>query len=219
MSNHFTSLSRASCAESAKQISTIFELYRSRFDLAQAYGTAVQHAGTAATALMGEVILQSDVEERDIVIEKLASLRLAISLMARNYQPAGAMTSVVDQFIRSMHSSTTEQSQRPTELPSQPPERAPNSESSAPAARFNDASSLDFSRQPDLGCVASVRKRARMDSSFTFTPTCAAAQSPSGLPFLPSAFLEGLATDDGMFGDLAGMTDGNFQWDYTSWMP
>lgn len=219
MSNHFTNLSRASCADSAKQISTIFELYRCRFDLAQAYGTAVQHAGTAATALMGEVILQSDVKERQIVIDKLASLRLAISLMSRNYQPAGAMTSVVDQFIRSMHSNATEQSQQLTKLPSQPLERASNGESSAPTERLNDASSLDFSVQGDLDGMGPVRKRAKMDSSFSFTPTCAGAQSPSGLPFLPSAFLEGLATDDGMFGDLVGMTDGNFQWDYTNRMP
>lgn len=209
MSNHFTSLSRTSCAESAKQIATVFEQYRSRFDLAQVYGTAVQHAGTAATALMGEVILQTDLQEREQLIQKLASLRLSISLMSRNYQPAGQMTNVVDQFIRSVQNGNTDQ---PQPQPP-PPQRPSNGESSATGAKMNDPS-LDFTMPPDFDGMGPSRKRARVDNAFSFTPTCPGAQSPSGLPFLPSSFLEGLTADDSMFGDLAGITDGSFQCDY-----
>lgn len=210
MNNHFTSLSRTSCAESAKQIAHIFEQYRSRFDLAQVYGTAVQHAGTSATALMGEIILQTEAQERDELIEKLSSMRLTISLMSRNYQPAGHMTNVVDQFIRSVQSNNGGEQQS---QPRQPSQRPSNGESSAMGARMGEQ--VDFSVPPDFEGLATSRKRTRIDNSFSFTPTCPGAQSPSGLPFLPSSFLEGLNADDSMFSDLAGITDPSFQWDYS----
>lgn len=201
MNTHFTTLSRTSCAESAKRIATIFEQYRSRFDLTQAYGTAVQHAGTAATALMGEVILQTGANERADLVEQLASLRVAISLMSKNYQPAGLMTSVVDQFIRSVQSGNEQ-------LPPPPP-RASNGEGSS----ARGAELFDASLTPELGGLGTARKRARVDGSYTFTPTCPGAQSPQGLPFLPSSFLEGLDAEDSMFADLVGNAD-SFQWDY-----
>lgn len=204
-----SSLSRTSCADSARKIAVIFERYRSRFDLAQVYGTAVQHAGTAATAAMAEVMLQTDPRERSELIEKLASLRLTISLMSRNYQPAGHMTSVVDQFIRSVQNGGN--GDQPALQ--QQPQRPSNGESSSMGARMNE--SVDFNLPPDFEGMASSRKRARMDNSFSFTPTCPGSQSPSGLPFLPSSFLGGLGADDSMFSDLAGITDANFQWDYS----
>ncbi|KAI6785456.1 regulatory protein CefR [Emericellopsis cladophorae] len=202
--NPFTSLSRTSCVESAEHIATIFEQYRARFDMAQAYGTAVQHAGTAVTALMGEVILQTDMPQRDKLIEKITSLRLAISLMAKNYQPAGYMTSVVDQFIRSMQSAGLDKSE---------PEQRADAESSGPETAARGPAG-DLPSQPHHDFVPLSQCRTRMGDSFAFTPTCSGSQSPSGLPFLPSSFLEGLIMDDTMFSGLAGAADGNLPWDY-----
>lgn len=216
-SNRFTSLSRTSCAGSARKIAVIFEQYRSRFDLAQVYGSGVQHAGTAATAAMAEVMLQTDPRARSELIEKLASLRLTISLMSRNYQPAGHMTSVVDQFIRSVQDGGREDNHAAPKLQQQQPQRLTNSESSGiVGGRLNEP--VDFNPPPpDLeGLAPPSRKRARVDAAFSFTPTCPGAQSPLGLPFLPSSFLEGLGADDSIFSDLAGIMDGNFQWDYES---
>jgi hypothetical protein len=213
INNHFSSLSRTTCAESAKLIAVIFEQYRSRFDLAQVYGSAVQHAGTGATALMGEIILQSEPQERSHLIEKLASLRLSISLMSRNYQPAGHMTSVVDQFIRSVHNGDQ---QAPAQQQQIQPQGPSNDESSSAGAGANEH--VDFNPSSAFEGLQQLqqpsRKRMRVDTQFSFTPTCPGALSPSGLPFLPSSFLEGLGADDAMFPDLAGMTDPNFQWDY-----
>lgn len=202
--NHFTSLSRTSCVESAEHIATIFEQYRARFDMAQAYGTAVQHAGTAVTALMGEVILQTDMSQRDKLIEKITSLRLAISLMAKNYQPAGYMTSVVDQFIRSMQSAGLSKSESK--------QRADGEGSGLDTAVGTLAG--DLSSQPHHDFVPLSQCRSRVGDSFAFTPTCSGSQSPSGLPFLPSSFLEGLIMDDTTFSGLAGVADVNFPWDF-----
>lgn len=196
VNSHFTSLSRGSCVESAKQIAVIFEQYRSRFDLAQIFGTGVQHAGTAATALMGEIVLQTDTRERAELLQSLSSIRLSISEMSKNYRPAELMTSVVDQFIRSIQNGKNRQPQQ------QPPKRSANGEVSVAGTRIEESQGV-FSL-----------KRARADSSYSFTP---GTQSPSGLPFLPSSFLEGLSAEDSLFNDLAGIADGTcFQWDYSS---
>lgn len=206
MSSHFTTLARTSCAESAKRIATIFEKYRSRFDMSQAYGTAVQHAGTAATALMGEIILQTDATERTGVVEQLSSLRASINLMSKNYQPAGLMTSVVDKFIRSVQSGGEQ-------LPSaQRPSSGETNNGESSTSRAVDV--FDTSLASEFEGVSTTRKRARLDQSYTFTPTCPGAQSPQGLPFLPSSFLEGLDADDSMFADLVGNADSSFHWDY-----
>nr|AEF16064.1 regulatory protein CefR [Hapsidospora chrysogena] len=216
INNHFSSLSRSTCAESAKIIAVIFEQYRSRFDLAQVYGSAVQHAGTSATALMGEIILQSEPQERSQLIQKLASLRLSISHMSRNYQPAGHMTSVVDQFIRSVHNGNQQVSAQQQQQQQVQSQGQSNGESSSAGAGANEH--VDFNPSSDFEGLQQLqqpsRKRMRVDAQFSFTPTCPGALSPSGLPFLPSSFLEGLAGDDAMFPDLAGMTDPSFQWDY-----
>lgn len=233
MNTHFSSLSRSTCAESAKTIATIFEVYRSRFDLTQVYGTAVQHAGTSATALMGEIFLEPDAQRRMELLEMLSSLRLSMSLMARNYQPAGHMLSVLDQFIRSaqgrMNVDVGEGKSRISRnKESQKTVPRPHGEPGSAVAAANEASldasllpppiplEMDHSNNSNTPSIwtASSRKRPRMDGSYTFTPT--GAQSPSGLPFLPSSFLEGLGVEDSLFGDLAGMNDFNFQWDCPS---
>ncbi|KAH7127602.1 fungal-specific transcription factor domain-containing protein [Dactylonectria macrodidyma] len=116
--NHLKILSRSICIESAKQISLIFEKYRTRFSIAQVFDTGLQHAGTAATALMGEVaILEREghgaaVETQECLISRLESLRLTLSLISRTYQPAILMNRVVDQFIRQLEPRTKEPEKR-----------------------------------------------------------------------------------------------------------
>jgi hypothetical protein len=205
---HFTSLSRNSCIESARQIAIIFEEYRARFELIQVYGTAVQHAGTSATALMGEIVMQTNAQVRAELLELLSSLRLSISLMSRNYQPAGHMTTVVDQFIRSVQSGNGEQP------PKMPASASTNDENSITEPNARVLTEGDMPLIPDFDGLPTPRKRTRVDTSYTFTPNCAGAQSPSGLPFLPSSFIESINAEDSLFADLASMTDANYQWEY-----
>lgn len=228
--SHFTNLSRNSCTESAKQIAEMFEHYRTRFDLEKVYGTAVQHAGTAATALMGEVVLQADAQERRILIEKLSSLRLSISLMSKNYQPAGQMTSVVDQFIRSVQGAPAGNPTRGSSFDTTTAAGGSTSNgggdsfsaaaATAAAGPMNAHDVQDAFIPTEFDCLyagtSGQRSRGRGDASYTITPSRAGGQSPSGLPFLPSSFLEGLSSSDLLFSELAGMNDCSFPWDENS---
>jgi hypothetical protein len=169
----------------------------------------VQHAGTSATALMGEIVMQTDAQVRAGLLELLSSLRLSISLMSRNYQPAGHMTSVVDQFIRSVQSGNGEQ---PPKMPGS--SAATSGEASGAKTNTRTVTDGDVPLIPDFDGLLTPRKKVRTDTSYTFTPNCAGAQSPSGLPFLPSSFLESISAEDTLFADLAGMADANYQWEY-----
>jgi hypothetical protein len=206
---HYLSLSRSVCSDNAKKIAEVFQKYAEKYDLAQVYGTGLQHAGTSATALMGEILLQTDWVEQRELMSHLSSLRVTISLMAKSYQPAKLMTTVVDQFIRSIdinedgtsrQTITTEEMELPESVGVEQLDVLANA-ASAGRAMDTDAASMP-------------RKRQRFESSYMYTPIGSGAQSPQGLPFLPSSFLDGLSTADTAFPDLGGFGDLGFSWDH-----
>lgn len=202
-------VSRSVCASSAKSISSIFAEYRRRFDMAQVFGTGVQHAGTAATALMGEINLQTEPGERAALVESLDSLRTTMARMSKNYQPAVLMTSVVDQFIRDVKAGAGYQANVSSSLFEK------REENSAVVAPTGTGVRLAADRVPEYDVTGGVgsHKRARVDRSYIFTPTGPGTASPQGLPFLPSSFFEGLEMDDMSFLDMGAQQDFGFSWD------
>lgn len=179
--NHFTALSRSVCTTNARAIAKIFEQYRTLYDLSQVFVTGLQHAGTAATALMAEIMVEQDMSVREDLVRVLASLEVTISLMRETYQPAVLMGRVLDRFIRGC------------------------------SARSDSGSAIGEKRKSDDNEVpgAATLNRRVKTNIFEFTANNTASSSPQGLPFLPSSWLEDLSTDDATFLNLVGLNQVN----------
>lgn len=94
-----STISRAVCLDSAMKVAHIFSQHRSRFDIKFIYFSAVQHAGTASTALISAVTLISDPEDRVEPLRLLCTLARALHDMASVYQPAARMSVVLDRVL------------------------------------------------------------------------------------------------------------------------
>ena len=99
-SNHFTRLSRAICFDNAIQVARIFQCSRQRFKTRQIFVTGMQHAGTAATALIAAIALIKDPAERISPLQHLRILAKALKDMACTYRPAERMLNVLEHVIR-----------------------------------------------------------------------------------------------------------------------
>jgi hypothetical protein len=207
--NHFTMLSRTVCGDNAKRIASIFKRYRERFDLTQVFVTSLQHVGTAATALMSEILIQSNHIERKELLSQLSCLKQTLSFMSRTYQPAVLMASVVDHFIKDC--------QRVKESTSNVAEPSAGTGLSSGfsfdhSGPYNGTVSYGRKRTYNYGenfgeGFGSTTKRARFDGMHCFTPRGGRGQSPKGLPFLPSSWVEEFDFEDADFLNLMGMKD------------
>jgi hypothetical protein len=207
--NHFTMLSRTVCGDNAKRVAMIFKRYRERFDLTQVFVTGLQHVGTAATALMAEILIQSNHIERKELLCQLGCLKQTLSLMSRTYQPAVLMCSVVEHFIKDC--------QRVKETNAQAPE-TPMGANISSNVSFDHlvpfTGTATYGRKRPYNYVdnagegfGTTTKRARFDGTHCFTPRGARGQSPKGLPFLPSSWLEEFDFEDTEFLNLMGLKD------------
>ena len=194
----FKSLCRATCASSAEAIADILESYRERFELSQVYGTAVQHAGTAATAMMGEVVMLGDSTRRSHLVAKLSSLRMSVDLMSRNYRGAGLMVSVMDRFIRSIDKFQVRGGKGTA-----PSQHGYDESAVGEAGKREDELNRFVMAQGPAMMANSVPQRWRLDSWSAFAPTPTGYESSAGLPFLPSGFLEGMSEDGFCYWDTA----------------
>jgi hypothetical protein len=202
-------LSRTVCGDNAKRVAMIFKRYRERFDLTQIFVTGLQHAGTAATALMAEILIQSNHIERKELLGQLGCLKQTLSLMSRTYQPAVLMSSVVDHFIKDC--------QRGKETTGQASE-APMNPSMSLSVAFDHSTPFNgtatYGRKRPYSYVdnagegfGTTTKRARFDGTHCFTPRGVRDQSPKGLPFLPTSWLEEFEFEDTEFLNLMGLKD------------
>jgi hypothetical protein len=211
--NHFTMLSRTVCGDNAKRVASIFKRYRERFDLTQVFVTGLQHCGTAATALMAEIVIQSNHIERKELLGRLTCLKQTLTLMSKTYQPAVLMSSVVDHFIKdcqrgkesaAQHSEASTGSNFPPAMPS-----GQSFDHSGPfhgTATYGRKRPYNYTDNAGEG-FGNTTKRARFDSSLCFTPRGARGQSPKNLPFLPSSWLEEFDFEDAEFLNLMGMKE------------
>ena len=93
--DHFSALSRTVCTKHAIRVARIFWQHRQRFDNKQIFVTGLQHAGTAATALVAALAFIKDPNDRNNNMQYLECLSAALHDMAFTYQPAQRMSTVL----------------------------------------------------------------------------------------------------------------------------
>ncbi|KAF2440096.1 hypothetical protein P171DRAFT_489873 [Karstenula rhodostoma CBS 690.94] len=93
--DHFSALSRTVCTKHAIRVARIFWQHRQRFDTKQIFVTGLQHAGTAATALVAALAFIKDPNDRNNNMQYLECLSAALNDMAVTYQPAERMAVVL----------------------------------------------------------------------------------------------------------------------------
>jgi hypothetical protein len=95
LDSHFSRASRAICTKSAIAIARIFWQHRQHFDGKHIFCTAMQHAGSAATALIAALAHMSDSSLRNHNMQYLEILHCALQDMSHTYQPAERMAAVL----------------------------------------------------------------------------------------------------------------------------
>ncbi|KAF2492446.1 hypothetical protein BU16DRAFT_466772, partial [Lophium mytilinum] len=93
--SHFSALSRTVCTKHAIRVARIFWQHRQRFDTKQIFVTGMQHAGTAATALVAALAFIKDPVDRANNMQYLECLSAALQDMACTFQPAERMSVVL----------------------------------------------------------------------------------------------------------------------------
>lgn len=93
--DHFSALSRTVCTKHAIRVARIYWQHRQRFDTKQIFITGMQHAGTAATALVAALAFIKDPNDRANNMQYLECLSAALTDMAYTYQPAERMSIVL----------------------------------------------------------------------------------------------------------------------------
>lgn len=94
--DHYSTLSRSICYDNAVRVARIFQIHRKRFDIRQIFVTGIQHAGTAATALIAAITQIRDQEERVRPLQHLRILADALKAMSPTYHPAERMFNVLE---------------------------------------------------------------------------------------------------------------------------
>ncbi|PVH95805.1 hypothetical protein DM02DRAFT_689316 [Periconia macrospinosa] len=93
--DHFSALSRTVCTKHAIRVAKIFWQHRQRFDTKRIFVTGLQHAGTAATALVAALAFIKDPNDRNNNMQYLECLSASLNDMGQTYQPAERMSVVL----------------------------------------------------------------------------------------------------------------------------
>lgn len=86
-----TSLSRSICTQQSIRVARIFWQHRQRFDGTKIFVTGIQHAGTAAIALIAALAYHRSDADRRTYLGYLEILSSAVSDMSHTYHPAARM--------------------------------------------------------------------------------------------------------------------------------
>lgn len=84
-------LSRSICTQQAIRVARVFWQHRQRFDGTKIFVTGIQHAGTAAIALIAALAYNHSESDRRTYLGYLEILSSAVSDMSHTYQPAARM--------------------------------------------------------------------------------------------------------------------------------
>lgn len=95
----FKLLSRAACHSSAIQVAKIFAAHAERFKTAQISISSIQHASTAAVALVASISLMHESTERKESLSHLSTLVLALRAMSPTFEPAERTIHVLDRVL------------------------------------------------------------------------------------------------------------------------
>ncbi|KAF9869378.1 fungal specific transcription factor [Colletotrichum karsti] len=86
-----TALSRSICTQQAIRVARIFWQHRQRFNGTKIFVTGIQHAGTAAIALIAALAYNHSESDRRTYLGYLEILSSAVNDMSHTYQPAARM--------------------------------------------------------------------------------------------------------------------------------
>jgi hypothetical protein len=93
--NNHAYMSRSICTRQAIRVARIFWHHRQRFSTRHIFVTGIQHAGTAATALVAALAFIKNVNDRKNNMQYLECLATSLSDMSCTYQPAASMSSIL----------------------------------------------------------------------------------------------------------------------------
>jgi hypothetical protein len=181
----------------------------------------MQHAGTAATALMAEIVIQPNLDEWKDLLENLTSIRATLDLMVKIYQQAIVMVSVIDHFVRDLQGDSDPSALSPIRDIHDREKHPASSASFNPSISNLTCDTTPSATLPSTRATSSSQKRpnqsslpfpsakrphraARLSNSI-FTPRSSRCPSPKNLPFLPNSWLEELDFEDAEFLSLMGI--------------
>ncbi|KAI5457967.1 fungal-specific transcription factor domain-containing protein, partial [Mariannaea sp. PMI_226] len=103
-----TSLSRNICTQQAIRVARIFWQHRQRFDGRKIFVTGIQHAGTAAIALIAALAYQRNEADRRTYVGYLEILSDALRDMSCTYHPASRMDDLLKAVLEQIRNSIGE---------------------------------------------------------------------------------------------------------------
>ncbi|OBT58431.1 hypothetical protein VE04_01316 [Pseudogymnoascus sp. 24MN13] len=93
--NDYFYMSRSTCTRQAVRVAQVFWHHRQSLDIRKCFVTGLQHAGTAATALVAAIAVMTDVDERKKNMKYLECLATALHDMGPTYYPADSMSNIL----------------------------------------------------------------------------------------------------------------------------
>ena len=100
-------MSRSICTKQAIRVARIFWHHRQRFDTRRIFVTGIQHAGTAATALVAALAFIKNVNDRKNNIQYLECLASALQDMSYTYHPAASMSSILQAVMLELQNASS----------------------------------------------------------------------------------------------------------------
>ncbi|RDW77744.1 Zn2 DNA-binding protein-1 [Coleophoma cylindrospora] len=100
-------MSRSICTRQAIRVARIFWHHRQRFDTRLIFVTGMQHAGTAATALVAALAFIKNPHDRRNNMQYLECLASALHDMAFTFQPAASMSSVLQAVMLELQNASS----------------------------------------------------------------------------------------------------------------
>jgi hypothetical protein len=191
ISDNHSFMSRSICTRQAIRVARIFWHHRQRFNTRRIFVTGIQHAGTAATALVAALAFIKNPNDRKVNIQYLECLASALGDMSYTYQPAASMSSILQGVMAELQ---THGEKTP------PPESRYRGENMVVPARRESTTDNAF--------LHTFKKRQLSKSSTR--PTNLASNSITNIgPFAPTpASNSGLPTGNIAFGTSEGAGDG-----------
>jgi hypothetical protein len=117
LDSHFSALSRTLCTKHAVRVARIFWQHRQRFDTRHIFVTGLQHAGTAAIALVAALAYIKDRSSRAANMQYLECLAAALRDMTETYHPAERMSTVLEAVMVELRADTPPEERRRSVVP------------------------------------------------------------------------------------------------------
>jgi len=188
LDNNHSLMSRSICTRQAIRVSRIFWHHRQRFDTRRIFCTGMQHAGTAATALVAALASLTNPSERKSNMQYLENLAAALQDMSSTYQPAASMSSILQAVMIELQNASDKTP------PSDFTSRYFHNESiSIPARRDSNTMNIDDSD------MRTFKKRQLSKASST-RPSMPSSDFPK-TPIVPALPIGGSATTQLFQGD------------------